>query len=422
MLQHDKDSLTAQGVLFSMPFNMSRNNMRSRDNMLKIDAEFKALIPALSKEEFEQLEKNCIDEGIREPIIIWAGTLTIIDGHNRYEIATKHGLKYDTVAKVLNNRDDVKLWMIDNQLGRRNLPAFVRTELQLKKKGILTEQGKVNLKVAAEITNNKLYETPLTTLTKPSIIPINTRKEIATQSKVSEGTVHKVEKIIEKAPEQIKEKCRTGEISINQAYQQVRKQEKIEAIEERISEVKDNTSKSVDIYTTDRKYNIIYADPAWSYTDWENGLRNPTTHYKTMTIDDICNLPVKNIADNDCVLFLWVTYPLLQDCFKVIESWGFKYKTAGFVWVKKNKSSDSNFFGCGNWTRANSELCLIATKGKPQRLDASISQIVESPIEEHSKKPNSIRNLITDLVGKLPRIELFSRKQIDGWDCWGNEV
>jgi len=139
-------------------------------------------------------------------------------------------------------------------------------------------------------------------------------------------------------------------------------------------------------------------------------------------MDDICALPVKDIADKDCVLFLWVTYPILQDCFKVIEAWGFKYSTAAFVWVKKNKIADSPFIGCGAWTRANSELCLLATKGSITRLDAGVSQIIDAAIDEHSKKPASARQLITRLVGELPRIELFSRNAADGWDVWGNEA
>ena len=176
----------------------------------------------------------------------------------------------------------------------------------------------------------------------------------------------------------------------------------------------------VDILQTDRKYNIIYADPPWRY--WESGNKNQALHYTTMSIDEICELPVKDIADENCVLFLWVTYPILQEAFKVIEAWGFTYSTCAFVWVKKNKQKDTPFVGCGAWTRANSELCLLATKGNIMRLDASISQVVESPIEEHSKKPDVVRELITKLVGELPRVELFCRNPADGWDVWGNEA
>ena len=199
----------------------------------------------------------------------------------------------------------------------------------------------------------------------------------------------------------------------------MRRAEKIEAISKIVIN-KEIETKSVDIYNTTKKYNIIYADPAWSY--FESGNKNQSLHYNTMSISDICKIPVKNIADKNCILFIWVTFPILQESFKVIESWGFKYSTCGFNWIKKNKIADTTFFGCGAWTRANSELCLIATKGSILRLDNTISQVIESPIEGHSKKPDIIRQLITQLVGELPRIELFSRQNINGWDVWGDMI
>jgi len=165
------------------------------------------------------------------------------------------------------------------------------------------------------------------------------------------------------------------------------------------------------------KYQIIYSDPPWRY--WEGGDKNQSQHYPTMGIKEISELPIKKIADENCILFLWVTFPILKECFEVIENWGFKYSTCGFVWVKKNKKSDSWFFGNGSWTRANTELCLIATKGKITRLDASISQIVCEPLREHSQKPEIIYELIEKLVGKLSRIELFARNEKIGWHKWG---
>lgn len=177
----------------------------------------------------------------------------------------------------------------------------------------------------------------------------------------------------------------------------------------------------VDIYNTNKKYNIIYADPPWSYKDKKcNG--NCESHYETMNLKDICNLPIKNIVDKDCVLFLWVTYPMLNEGLKLINEWGFKYKTIGFQWIKQNKSGKGFFFGLGRWTRGNSECCLIAVKGKPKRISNSVSQLVFSPLQEHSKKPDIVREKIVELIGNKPRIELFARQQVDGWDCWGNEV
>jgi N6-adenosine-specific RNA methylase IME4 len=174
----------------------------------------------------------------------------------------------------------------------------------------------------------------------------------------------------------------------------------------------------------DKKYNIIYADPAWSFKTYSNKGkgRSPDKHYSVMSLQDIKDLPVQDIADDNCILFLWVTFPLLKEGFEVIDAWGFIYKTVAFNWVKKNKKTDSWFWGLGYWTRSNAELCLLATKGTIKRQSASIHQIIDTPIEKHSKKPDIVRNKIVELVGDLPRIELFARETADGWDSWGNEI
>ena len=150
--------------------------------------------------------------------------------------------------------------------------------------------------------------------------------------------------------------------------------------------------------------------------------RSAESHYPTMSLEDIKELPVGNMADKDCTLFMWTTRPLLSDCFSVLSSWGFQYKTVAFVWIKLNKKSNTLFWGMGHWTRANAELCILATKGHPKRISAKIHQVIMSRIEEHSKKPGETRNRIVELIGDLPRIELFARNKTDGWDTWGNEV
>lgn len=141
-----------------------------------------------------------------------------------------------------------------------------------------------------------------------------------------------------------------------------------------------------------------------------------------MNIKDICNLPVEKIASKDCILFMWMTFPTLQESLKVIDSWGFKYKTVAFVWIKQNKKAPTLFWGLGFWTRANAEICILATKGNPKRISAKVHQVIISPVEEHSKKPDETRKRIVELVGDLPRIELFARSKTKGWDVWGNEV
>ena len=180
----------------------------------------------------------------------------------------------------------------------------------------------------------------------------------------------------------------------------------------------------IDIYNTDRKYNIIYADPPWQYKDKAlSGKRGVDFKYNTMSLEDIKKLPINDIADKDCLLFLWVTMPQLECAFDLIKSWGFTYKTCAFNWIKKNKkSTNTNFWGMGNWTRSNSEICLLAIKGKPKRMSAKVHQVIESPIQQHSKKPDIVRDKIVELCGDLQRIELFARNTTENWDVWGNEV
>jgi len=171
-----------------------------------------------------------------------------------------------------------------------------------------------------------------------------------------------------------------------------------------------------------KKYQIIYADPPWKYRG-EMMNSSVIDHYEVINLQDICNIQVKEITDNNCILFLWVTMPKLNEFMQVVKAWGFEYKSCAFVWVKMNKkSTDTYFMGQGRWTRANPELCILATKGKPKRISASVRQLITSPIREHSRKPDEIRNRIVELVGDLPRIELFARQKTEGWDVWGNEV
>ena len=168
-------------------------------------------------------------------------------------------------------------------------------------------------------------------------------------------------------------------------------------------------------------YNIIYADPPWRY-EQRKVQGAAENHYPTMSIDELCALPVLELAAKDCALFLWATFPQLPEALRLIRAWGFRYKTVAFVWLKRNRKSPSWFYGMGYWTRSNAEICLLATKGKPKRQSAGVHQFIISPIEQHSKKPDEARDKILALMGDLPRVELFARQKTPGWDAWGNEI
>lgn len=171
------------------------------------------------------------------------------------------------------------------------------------------------------------------------------------------------------------------------------------------------------------KYNIIYADPPWQYDDQKNN--DPAMGgitYPTMSLEDIKLMPINNLADKDCSLFLWVTMPFLQEGLDVIKAWGFWYRTVAFTWVKTNPSGNGIYSGLGHWTNGNAELCLFSKKGQPKRLSKSVKQIILAPRGKHSQKPPEVRDRIVLLLGDLPRLELFAREETPGWDYWGNEV
>ena len=179
----------------------------------------------------------------------------------------------------------------------------------------------------------------------------------------------------------------------------------------------------VDIYKTNKKYNIIYADPPWQYKSKEclakksilNGKLN--YHYNTMTLEELKKLPVNKICEKDCLLFLWVVSPMLDGCIDVLKSWGFKYSTIGFIWDKQKTNP-------GSYTMSQCEICLIGKKGnipKPRGI-RNAKQFISEEKTKHSTKPHEVRKRIVDMFPTQKKIELFARQHADGWDCWGNEV
>lgn len=172
-----------------------------------------------------------------------------------------------------------------------------------------------------------------------------------------------------------------------------------------------------------KKYNIILADPAWSYDDkLEGDPAHGGITYSVMNIEDIKALPVNNISDKNCILFLWVTMPMLEKGLEVMKSWGFKYRCCAFTWVKTNRKNGGIYHGLGHYTAGNAELCLLGKKGRLERITKNIKQIVMSPVTRHSAKPPEVREKIVQLFGDLPRVELFARDKTDGWTAIGNEI
>lgn len=189
-------------------------------------------------------------------------------------------------------------------------------------------------------------------------------------------------------------------------------------------------------------FGAIYADPPWTFQAWyaggwrkrEDGTRyysSPSprsAQYDTMSVDDICALPVAKLAATDSVLFMWGCWSTLKQSIQVMDAWGFEYKTCAFSWIKANGKQIDMFAEdeipdmlLGYWTRANSEYCLLGTRGKPKRLSADVRQAIIEPRRQHSRKPDCVYERIERLV-KGPYLELFARQTRPGWTSWGNEV
>lgn len=178
-------------------------------------------------------------------------------------------------------------------------------------------------------------------------------------------------------------------------------------------------------------FGAILADPPWGFKVWSGpekkvASRGTVAPYHTMEMDDIAALPVADVAAPDCVLFLWFVWPTLPEALRVIDAWGFKYKTCAFSWMKADPyrlfaDEPSIHMGLGYWTRANTEACLLATRGKPRRRNNSVRQGIIEPKRQHSRKPSEIHERIERLVAG-PYLELFARQTRPGWTCWGNEV
>ena len=184
---------------------------------------------------------------------------------------------------------------------------------------------------------------------------------------------------------------------------------------------------------------VILADPPWRFKtyneagrkrcpDWKPDKGSPSTHYDTMSFDELCALPVIDLAAPDCCLFMWISWPMLPEALRLIEVWDFTYKTCAFDWMKAHAGQIDMFrddadalMGMGFWTRSNSEVCLLATRGKPKRLNAGVRMGIIEPRREHSRKPDCVYDRIERLVDG-PYIELFARTVHPGWQAWGNQT
>lgn len=409
--------------------------------MIVIDEEFKKLIPPLTADEFAGLEKSLLDEGCRDALVLWGDTL--IDGHNRYEICTKYHIPFETVQKEFASRDDVMIWMIDTQFSRRNMEKIDMILLAQKKAPILermarkshydavtksnSERAKKN-PIVVKIDNDEKIDEPLkydqietVSIEKHEPIiekkpeptkPIHVREEVAKMAGVSSGTVAMVEQVQKKKPEMI-ESIRKHEVSINQVYQAIKREEKESAREEKRQE---NAAKIETLRTpleAQGLFQTVVIDPPWDWGDEGdvNQFGRAKPDYHTMPIEDIAKLPIGKISDENCHLYLWVTNRSLPKAFRLIETWGFRYITC-ITWVKPS-------IGMGNYFRGDTEQVLFAVKGSQPLKRRDVGTHFNAPRGDgHSAKPDEFYKLI-ESCSYAPYIDIFGRKGRDGWSVWG---
>jgi N6-adenosine-specific RNA methylase IME4 len=371
---------------------------------LKIDPEFAALIPPLAPEEREQLERNILADGCRDPLTVWDGV--IVDGHNRYEICTRHGLPFDVAEKQFESPAHARIWMRENQKGRRNLtPAWV-IELELGKKADLLEIGKAKSAETVGRPSRKSVSQNDSDLAQKH----STRTEIAKAAGVSTGQVGMAEQVKKKAPE-LWEKAKQGEVSISTAYKEIKKAEKKTEREQQIAEQR-KAIESGAIDMPQGVFEVVVMDPPWNYgREYDPDTSRVANPYPEMPQSEL--LAMQPPFAKDCALFLWTTHAFIWNAKELMDKWGFAYK-ATLVWDKQK-------IGMGAWLRMQCEFCLVGVKGKPTWENTKWRDIINEARREHSRKPEAFYEMVEEItLGR--RLDYFSREQRKGWANYGNDT
>lgn len=412
-----------------------------------IDQEFKNLIPPLIEEDRSRLEQSILEEGCRDALVLWGNTL--VDGHNRYEICTKYDIPFETTQMDFASRNDAMLWMIKNQLARRNLSAADRILLAQKQRPMLEEIARKNqqeaggdhkseeFKKSAVVNSDKSRSEEIAVVQSdksdpdetPSVYEllgvdpeppkkankVNVRDEIAKAAGVGSGTVARFEQIQQKKPELVDD-IREHKLSIDAAYKQVKEQERVDKEAKREEQRQENAEKVEQLSSpleAQGLFQTIVIDPPWDWGDEGdiNQFGRAKPDYHTMPIEEIRQLPVGQIADENCHLYLWVTNRSLPKAFSLIEAWGFRYITC-ITWVKP-------YFGMGNYFRGDTEQVLFAVKGSQPLKRKDMGTHFEAPRGQgHSAKPNEFYDIV-ESCSYGPYIDIFGRKDRDGWSVWG---
>lgn len=377
------------------------------------------LFPLLEGAEYESLKADIDANGLRVPIVIDAATETILDGRNRYRVCCELGIDYTTTAKFYEG-DDPYSYVYSLNAERRDLTPSQRATIAIDFEIPMAREASERRKATQ---NNDAGRAVVEIFP-----PLGKARDLAAEAVgVNPRYVSDMKRIKETAPDVFDAVWR-GELNVPQAKQLERMPEeqrfevgKLVATKaakspiDAIRIVKKQSAK--DVPFPEGKYRVLYADPPWEYGGLNLDYYGPAErHYPTMPLTDLCALPVADLAAENSVLFLWATSPLLPQALTLLSSWGFIYK-ASFVWDKVKH----NF---GHYNSVRHELLLIATRGSCMPdADTLLDSVVElERTENHSEKPEEFRQIIDVMYPHGPRLELFARRHVDGWEAWGDEL
>lgn len=373
-----------------------------------IDQQFKSLIPPLSADEFGLLESSILAEGCRDPLVVWNGVL--VDGHNRHEICTRHGLPFRTVDKAFSDREAAMDWIDANQLGRRNLtPDAFKLLLGRRYLRVKQKQGTNNQHVQARSE-------------KPQIggfhsgqpKPASTAATLANQHGVSKNTVERAAKFaaeVEKSPRL--QEAIAKNVPVLQVKRKITEERREERRQENAAKIQETVATAPQsILESDAKFSTIVIDPPWDWSDEgdQDQLGRARPDYATMTVDQLLELKIP--ADDDCHLYLWTTNRSMPKAFVLMEKWGFRYITC-LTWVKPS-------FGMGNYFRGQTEHVLFGVRGSLplKRKDVGTVFHADRGPGGHSSKPVGFLPLV-ESCSPGPYLEMFSRSERPGWVAFG---
>ena len=383
----------------------------------------------LTEDEYSLLEASVVANGVRDPLVVWRrdGQLVLLDGHHRYQIAQRHGLAFGVKQLDLPDLTAAKLWVIRNQLGRRNLtPAEVSYYRGLE---YLEEKGpRGRPRLDEKSVQNAHFKSREAVASRHGVDPVTVHRDaqfaraldrladlagdevrgavLSREAKLSKEDVLRLDRQAERDPGGVKQAVDavlSGEVeTVKEALREQSRGQKLKEL--------------TPAELPDGKFALLYADPPGQYDSAEDEGRAIENHYPTMSLAELEALPVADLAADDCTLWLWATSPKLREAMRLIEAWGFEYKTS-LVWVKDK-------IGMGYYARQQHELLLVAKRGSPPvpAPEDRPPSVILAPRTAHSAKPEEVYGILERLYPELSKVELFARSRRLGWAAWGNQV